>query len=239
MRIQIGPFLDTRYYEASGLEYFNYLKRSCNIQPTDCILDLGCGYGQLAAPLSKYLNSNGRYYGFDISRSMIDWCTKNISPKLPNFRFQLADVFNSEYNPKGKQKASEYKFPFKNETFDIVFLKSVFTHMLPKDLNNYLAEISRILKKNGNCLISYFLINPDVERLIKSGQSSLSFRYSLGDARVNNYETPEIAVAYNEEYIRRLYAHYKLTMAEPIKYGSWCGRKKYLSYQDITNARKE
>ena len=34
----------------------------------------------------------------------------------------------------------EYSFPFKTSSFDFVFLTSVFTHMLPQDLDNYLLR---------------------------------------------------------------------------------------------------
>lgn len=82
--------------------------------------------------------------------------SKNITPKYPNFNFQLADIYNKMYNPQGKYKASDYKFPYANETFDFVFLTSVFTHLLPQDMERYLSEIARVLKKNGRCFITFF-----------------------------------------------------------------------------------
>jgi SAM-dependent methyltransferase len=238
MRIQIGPFVDARYYEANSQEFFGYLKNICNLKPSDHVLDVGCGYGQLASPLSRYLNPEAKYEGFDIVNEMVNWCTENISSKILNFRFQHADVFNNEYNLKGTQKASEYKFPYADESFDLVFLKSVFTHMLPSDLNNYLSEISRVLKKNGKCLISYFILNPDSRQLIKSKISPLSFSYVQGDCKVNDKNIPEIAVAYDEEYLRALYERHELEITEPVNYGSWCGRQSWLSYQDIIIAEK-
>lgn len=240
MRIQIGPFVDARYYEANSQEFFGYLKSMCNLKSSDHLLDVGCGYGQLASPLSRYLDPTAQYEGFDIVRPMIKWCTETISSKIPNFHFQHADVFNKEYNLKGKQNASEFKFPYPRESFDLVFLKSVFTHMLPPDMNNYLSEMSRVLKKKGKCLISYFLLNSESRQLIKSKNSPLSFRYIQGDCRVNDKNTPEIAVAYDEEFVRALYERHGLKIRGPINYGSWCGRRSWLSYQDIILAsRKE
>ena len=46
--------------------------------------------------------------------------------KYPNYTFTLADIYNKEYNPAGRLKASEYRFPFDDETFDLVVLGSVF-----------------------------------------------------------------------------------------------------------------
>jgi hypothetical protein len=70
-----------------------------------------------------------------------EWCQGNISSKYPNFRFQLADVYNTEYNPGGTHRASEYESPYEDESFDFVILTSAFTHMLPEEVSNYLSEI--------------------------------------------------------------------------------------------------
>jgi len=120
----------------------------------------------MAIPLTKYL-SEGSYEGIDIIPYHINWCKKNIMSRYPNFRFQMADVFNKLYNPKGKYKPSEYEFPYQDEDFDFVFLTSVFTHMLPKDMENYFSQIARVLRKKGRCLITFFLLNKESLRLIE------------------------------------------------------------------------
>ena len=81
MRIRVGPFVNPRYYEANAEQFFGYLKDLCNLKPNAKVLDVGCGYGQLVAPLSKCLDSNAAYEGFDIINPMIEWCQKRISPK--------------------------------------------------------------------------------------------------------------------------------------------------------------
>jgi hypothetical protein len=48
---------------------------------------------------------------------------------------------------------------------------------------------------------------------------------------------PEHAIAFDEEQVAALYRELGFTQ-EPIRYGSWCGRGDYLSYQDIVVARK-
>ncbi len=239
LRIQTGPFIDARYYEANGEEFFGYFRNLCALQPYHKLLDVGCGYGQLAGPLSRYIDFNGRYEGFDIVLGMIEWCTKNISPKYPNFRFRFANVFNKHYNPNGKTKASDYKFPYNDCAFDFVFLKSVFTHMLPEDMGHYLSEISRVLKKDGRCMISYFLLNTESLRLIDAGASSLNFGQVLSNCHVNDPDNPEFAVAYHEEYVRTLFNKVGLAIHEPVYYGSWPRRNEYLSYQDIIIASRK
>jgi len=44
--------------------------------------------------------------------------------------------------------------------------------MFTPDMENYLKEISRVLKPGGRCFITYFLLNNESEKLIKTGKSS-------------------------------------------------------------------
>ena len=60
------------------------------------VLDVGCGQGRMARPLIDILKW-GRYTGFDIDRSGIEWCQEKYSD-LHNFKFEHADVFNARYN---------------------------------------------------------------------------------------------------------------------------------------------
>ena len=126
----------------------------------------GAAAGEWRLPLTRYLTT-GSYEGFDISGDAIEWCQKNIAARFPNFKFQLTDVYNSEYNPRGKRKAEDYRFPYPDRSFDFTFLTSVFTHMLPHDLDHYTWEIARTLKPKGRAVITFFILNEESERLTK------------------------------------------------------------------------
>ena len=138
----------------------------------------------------------------------VNWCRKKIASKYPNFHFQLADVFNKKYNPSGKYKASEYKFPYENASFDFVSLTSVFTHMLPQDMENYFCEIARVLKRDGRCLVTFFLLNEESLQLINAGKSTLDFKYDFGRYRAISTSVPEAAICYDEAFILGLYKKY-------------------------------
>lgn len=224
-------------FKKIGERFLKYFVDLCDLKPYHTVLDIGCGIGRIAIPLTNYLDKRGRYEGFDIVKEGIEWCKKNISSKYPNFHFQWADVFNKEYNPKGKFKASNYKFPYLDDTFDVVFLTSVFTHMLAEDLENYFSEIVRVLKKGGKSLITYFLLNDESRSLLNSGRSKVDFKYDYGKFRVMDNKTPELAVAYEESFVLNLYDKHGFKI-EGIYYGSWCGRKDFLNYQDIIIATK-
>lgn len=226
-------------FKKIGEKFRDHFIELGKLQPDEKILDVGCGIGRMAIPLTRYLSPQGEYHGFDIVKKGVDWCSRHISPKFPNFRFRHADVFNKHYNVRGQYQACDYRFPFSDNYFDFVFLTSVFTHMLPRDLENYLSEISRVLKSQGRCLITYFLLNPESINLIRSGLSMQAFVGEAEDYFTVTKSDPEGAIAHREDRIRTLYAKYKFRIMEPIHYGSWCGRNNFMIYQDIMLAIKE
>ncbi len=232
-------FSNPNDFKKTGEEFFQYFIELGELKSNERVLDAGCGIGRMAIPLTKYLDEEASYEGFDIVYKGIEWCQTKITPQYPNFHFQLADVFNKHYNPNGKYKAFEYKFPYEDESFDFISLTSVFTHMLPQEIENYFSEIIRVLAKNGRCLITYFLLNPDSKKLIDTNLSSRNFKYDIGGCYTTNKDTPEAAIAYDEKDILNLYEKSELSIIKPIHYGSWCGRQNFLAYQDIIIAIKK
>jgi SAM-dependent methyltransferase len=225
-------------FRETGEAYVKIIIQLGGLKKSDNILDVGCGIGRMAVPLMTYLDKTARYEGFDIVPEGIRWCRKTITPRASNFSFKLADLYNKQYNPDGKFKASEYTFPYDDESFDFVFLGSVLTHMLPEDMKHYTQEIKRVLKENGKCFITYFLLNEETRRLIVDGKSTLDFHYELDGCFTIDPSVPERAVAYDEQLIGRLLASENLVVVDPIKYGAWSGREEYYSGQDIIRARK-
>ncbi len=226
-------------FKEIGNEFFNYFKEIGRLKPNEKILDVGCGIGRMAVSLTSYLKDGGSYEGFDIVARGIQWCQKKISPRALNFHFRHADIYNYGYNPTGKYKAVHYQFPYENHSFDFVFLTSVFTHMLPQDMDHYFSEIKRVLKQGGRCFITFFLLNEESLGLINAGASTIDFKYKLDGYEGNLIKDsfiPEAAIAYPEQYIKELYEKYNLEICPPIRYGSWCGRKEFLSFQDIVLA---
>lgn len=230
---------DYGFFKQIGEEFFGYFKDLAELKPNERVLDIGCGIGRMAVPLTKYLDRNGSYEGFDIVADGINWCSKKITPHHPNFNFQLADIFNSKYNPNGKYLASEYKFPYESESFDFIFLTSVFTHMLPDDVDHYFSEIRRVLKNGGRCLITFFLLNEESLQLVNDKKSTLNFKHDFGKYRVIDTHVQEAAICYDEALVLDLFHKYELKIRPPIHYGSWCGRPDFLSYQDIIVAGED
>jgi SAM-dependent methyltransferase len=225
-------------FKETGEEFLKYFIELAGLKPFNSVLDAGCGIGRMAIPLTGYLDIRGRYEGFDVMDHGIKWCQGHITRRYPNFNFQLVDIYNQGYNPKGKWRASEYRFPFEDSTFDLVCMTSVFTHMLPADMENYFCEVARVLKPGGRSLITFFLLNIESLDLIHRKVSTRAFDYQMNGYCTTNPSEPEEAIAYPEAHIRGLYQEYGLNISQPIRYGSWPGREAFLSYQDIVIAEK-
>ena len=234
---EFNKFIGGGNYYRIGNEFLNYFIELGKLQPHENVLDVGCGVGRMTMPLTKYLKT-GKYEGFDVFSDGIKWCKENIEVNNPNFHFNVIDVFHKEYNKNGKQKASEYKFPFPDEAFDFVFLASIFTHLSPKDMENYFSEIARVMKKNVRCLISYFLLNSESSELMKTKDSKIDIKYKLDGYSSISETNPERVIGYDEKFIRQLYESNDISIVEPIHFGNWCGRKEHLSFQDIIIAKK-
>ncbi len=225
-------------FKAIGQEFLPIFTKHGGLQPGDRVLEIGSGAGRMAVALSGYLNAAGRYDGLDIVPEIVDWCREHITPRYKNFQFQVTDIQNTKYNPKGRYQAREYRFPYDDQSFDFVFLTSVFTHMLTTDMHQYLSEIRRVMKVGKRFLITFFLLNRESSQLIASKATSRSFRHEMDGCWVKDRDVPESEVAYEEELIRKTFETYNLSIDEPIRYGSWCGRDNYLSYQDIIVATR-
>jgi SAM-dependent methyltransferase len=231
-----------RDFRKLGEKWLATFVRVGGLKPSDNVLDVGCGVGRMAVALSGYLDLGTKYRGFDIVPQGIAWCQQAISPRFPTFEFRHADIYNQEYNPGGRLRASEFVFPYPDESFEFVFLTSVFTHMLPADVKHYMAEIHRVLRPGGRCLVTWFILDSTAGARVAAGQTAPLRRFTkdLGGYWVVEGQTPEAAVAYAESDVRRAYRDAGLTIREPIVYGAWSGRADSTSNhsQDIVVAHR-
>jgi cyclopropane fatty-acyl-phospholipid synthase-like methyltransferase len=59
----------------------------------------------------------------------------------------------------------------------VILLKSVFTHLRPAEVENYLKEVARLLKADGRCLAPFFLLNQEQELLAAKASNTPKFSY--------------------------------------------------------------
>lgn len=227
-------------YVGSGFEYFGHFKTIGQLKPSDDVLDIGCAAGRIAVPLFNYLQT-GTYTGIDVIASGVAWASSTITPRHPNFRFLHADIYNDRYNPKGTQRASEYRFPFPDGSFDFVFLGSVFTHLLAEDAAHYLVEIARVLRSGGRLFGTWLLVTDEVRELIGQGRSSIPLAHAWRgnrDVLVGDPNLPEAAIGFSRDMALDMHARAGLSVKDPIYWGAWCGRSDYLTFQDVLLAVK-
>ena len=105
------------------------------------LLDVGCGTGSLAVALKASAGPTGSVHGIDASPEMIEVARRNALKAGVDVEFQV-----------GLAEA----IPFANGMFDMV-VSQLAIHHLPGDLKQRaFAEMSRVLKLDGRCLIVDF-----------------------------------------------------------------------------------
>jgi len=161
--------------------------------------DIGCGDGNLAVQFIEN-HPEAEYIGMDIQKNRIDALQQRFSDT--NYQFVHSDVYNGRYNPTGDLDSETFDFPFPDDYFDLVILRSVFTHMLPADIENYLSEIDRVLKEGGKAWTTWFIIADDSDldptgKMFEFTSEHDNF-YSLDE------DNPERGVAYPRETVNDL-----------------------------------
>lgn len=232
-------FIRSGNFIAQGKHHLELLKEYAGINENDSVLDVGCGIGRAAVSLTQYLSEEGKYEGFDVVKKGIVWCKKRISKDFPNFNFQYIPLNNDLYHFAGK-KAEDFVFPYENNSFDIVFLFSVFTHMQPLEVQNYFNEIQRVLKPNGRCLATFFLYDDQIEYKISKNNGTYSFPYCREKYKLMNEKVPSANIAFKENYIEEMANFSSLKLKDKI-YGTWTDRANsdLHDFQDILVFKKE
>jgi len=197
--------------------------KHAGLKPEHRVLDVGSGIGNLAIGLLDYLK--GGYDGIEIHEEAVAWCQQTITPRHPQFRFHRADVASVAYNREGGTAATAYRFPFPDRSFDAILLSSVFTHMLPQDVEHYVREIGRLLTPHGVCVASYFVLDDESRAGVESGRSFMSFdvMHPSGVCRLHDADVPEAAVAYEETFIRQIHERAGLSIRHQRRGRWWNG----------------
>ncbi len=215
-----------------GESFCNILRNQTLLKPDHRVLEIGCGLGRMAYPLTQYLDpvSGGSYHGFDIVEEAIRWCNQEINAKYPHFDFSHIPLHNDLYQSAGAD-ASGYEFPFADSTFNRIFATSVFTHLLPAELENYLQESTRVLQTGGMMLFTFFVMDKS-EKL-----KNFDFHHDYGHYLLMSNKVKRANVAYRQDY---LFDYLKSNHLEIVHYspGSWQYGLNPLDFQDILVLQK-
>ncbi len=176
------------------------------LRPPHSLLDIGCGIGRTALPMTQYLDGN--YFGLDVNLSGIAWCHENITTRYPNFEFAVINARNPHYKHRaeyGQESATQAPWPIPpNRRFDYACAFSLFTHLTWDETQHYLRAIASKLKRGGRFVSTWFLVDEAAREGIRAGQSLRDFNidvpgpmYTFRDA--TNYFK---AIAYDADAVR-------------------------------------
>jgi len=156
-----------RWYVRSGLATAQWLNELCtrlnqNQRSPLRICEWGCGPGRVLQPLIQ-LNSQSQFeiYGSDYARQSIEWCCQNITGGT--------FVVNRLEPP----------LPFEDESFDLLFSISVYTHLSEKMHYAWLTENLRVIKPGGHVVLT---------------TQGDNFRHKLREEEVRLYEAGRLVV---------------------------------------------
>ncbi|WP_055443821.1 class I SAM-dependent methyltransferase [Lacinutrix himadriensis] len=130
------------------------------------ILEIGCGTGHTASILHAHKNIF-KYTGIDVSNEMICACEERKSHlKMENYKF----IHHTNKN----------SYPFKPNSFDVVFCESVIALQDLNSLNIILAEVNKVLKRNGLLILNESLWKePISSEIINKRNQEILKRYKL------------------------------------------------------------
>jgi len=110
--------------------------------------------------------------------------------------------------------------------------------MLTEDLNHYISEISRVMKKGASAWITFYLLNDETKKLLDLKKTLIDFKYQFDGFRSIRNDKPESSVAWEESIVRKVCEDNNLEIIEPIHFGGWRNVMKEKT-QDIVIVSKK
>jgi SAM-dependent methyltransferase len=220
-------------FRAIGAEFLGHFVSRGDLAPNERVLEIGCGVGRMAVPMTQYLDEGGSYDGLDIVADGIGWCCDAITSTYPAFRFHHLDLAHPLYNPAGSLATGAVRLPFADESFDFICIVSVLTHLEAAEVGHYAREVARLLAPGGRCFATAFLLNPPARAALRAGGGALPFDPSdPGPVLYADPAAPSAAVAFEEDALLDLFARAGLRRRPGAVYGAWSGRASPV-FQDL------
>jgi SAM-dependent methyltransferase len=133
LMVRVAGTADADWFLRSGRAAYDGIAAHVPLEEVGAVLDFGCGCGRV----TRYWDGfTGSVSGSDVSAGAVDWCRAN----LPFARFEV----NSLAPP----------LAFADESFDLVYALSVFTHLTGELQLAWRDELRRVLRPGGRLLLT-------------------------------------------------------------------------------------
>jgi SAM-dependent methyltransferase len=183
------------------------------------IVDIGCGWGRLAAALAEHLDPTADYHGFDPKREHVRWAQINLMPRHQALNFHITNLANRIYNPGGVLRTRTFVVPFATASRDLVVASALFAYLSPEELDAYAREAARILKPGGRLLATFYLLDDEARPILPRLGPPLAFRFPAGPI-VSTSPNGGGLVAYDEAHVRGVLERHGFVL-EPTVRGTW------------------
>ncbi len=214
-----------------GDKFAKHIIDVCEIKEDAKILDIGCGIGRISRPFTRFLNNKGEFIGFDIIDDGVKWCKARYSD-FSNFKFEYYPLKNDLYNLSVDNSASNFSFPYEDNYFDLCLSISVFTHMQKEEVENYFAQVSRVLKPGARCYATFFVAEEEKDFEM--------FPFVFDNYCLHNSKVKDANVAFYKSYLELLAKKNNLIIEKEFS-GWWKSNNIEGSedYQDIFIIKKQ
>jgi SAM-dependent methyltransferase len=133
LMVRVAMTGDAEWFLRSGRAAYDAIAAHVPVDELGAVLDFGCGCGRVTR---YWRDFDGAIVGSDLSEAAIDWCREH----LPFADFEVNTL--------------EPPFGFDDESFDLVYALSVFTHLTAELQIAWRDELVRVLRPGGLLLLT-------------------------------------------------------------------------------------
>jgi ubiquinone/menaquinone biosynthesis C-methylase UbiE len=199
LRHRVSGSLDRETFIKVGKVIAQNIRDLCamagrNIYSFENILDFGSGSGRVIANF-KDVPEACHFYGTDIDAEMVLWCEEHI----PGVHWNT-----NGYTP---------PLAYLDNTFDLIYAISVFTHLDEDMQNAWLGELRRIAKPGAILILTVLgdgiIGKPSPNEQNKINSSGFAFVVGArGKLKIDNLPDFYQTTYHSEDYIRRVWSNY-------------------------------
>ena len=133
LMVRVAGTADADWFLRSGRAAYDSIAAHVPIDELRAVLDFGCGCGRVTRYFAGF---DGVVCGSDVNTKAVDWCRENLS---------FASFMRNGLAP---------PLDLDDETFDLAYALSVFTHLTEDLQRAWRDELHRVLRPGGLLLLS-------------------------------------------------------------------------------------